>query len=301
MFQSTHKCFVSFQHIGLTMLPKPCGMMCLITGALSPWGPLGGWPKHFKLRSYAYAARPLAARLTNHSWPFAARLIHYSSLSPALRSSCYPPQLAHLGHSQLISFTTARPARPFAARLIHHRAQLTHLGSSQLVSFTTARPARPFEARPFEARLIHHSSPNPALRSSSHSPQLAQIGSSQLVSFTTARPTRLFAAHLINHSWPFAARLINHSSPSPVLRNSFLNHSSPSPALRSSSRSLQLAQLGSSQLVSFTTARPVRHFAARSQLVSLFNFTVARLSTKDILVLIRTGRILAIPDMRTAD
>ena len=31
------------------------GMMCLITGALSPWGPLGGWPTHFKLRSYAYA------------------------------------------------------------------------------------------------------------------------------------------------------------------------------------------------------------------------------------------------------
>ena len=30
-------------------------MMCLITGALSPWGPLSGWPTHFKLRSYAYA------------------------------------------------------------------------------------------------------------------------------------------------------------------------------------------------------------------------------------------------------
>ena len=30
------------------------GMMCLITGALSPLGPLDGWPTHFKLRSYAY-------------------------------------------------------------------------------------------------------------------------------------------------------------------------------------------------------------------------------------------------------
>ena len=30
--------------------------MCLITGALSPWGPLGGWPTHFKLRSYVYVS-----------------------------------------------------------------------------------------------------------------------------------------------------------------------------------------------------------------------------------------------------
>ena len=57
---------------------------------------------------------------------------------------------------------------------------------SQLLLSTTARPSRPFAAR-----LIHHSSPSSALRSSSHSPQLAQPGSSQLISSTTAGPSQL--------------------------------------------------------------------------------------------------------------
>ena len=178
------------------------------------------------------------------------------------------------------SFTTARPARPFAARLMNHSSpssalrssshspQLAQPGHSKLVSFTTARPVQPFAARsqaarpawlfaahlinhswPFEARLIHHSSPSPALRSSCYPPQLVQLGPSQLVSFTTVHPARSFAARLFNHSWPFAARLIHYSS--------------PSPALRSSCYPPQLAQLGPSQLVSLTTARPARPFAAR--------------------------------------
>ena len=71
--------------------------------------------------------------------------------------------------------------------------------------FTTARPA-PL----FAARLIHHSSPRPALRSSCYPPQLAQPGPSQLISFSTARPARLFAAHLIHYG-----------SPSPTLSSSF--------------------------------------------------------------------------------
>ena len=97
--------------------------------------------------------------------PFAARLMHHSPPSSALRSSSHPPQLAQPSPSQLAS----------------HSLQLAQPGPSQLVSSTTARPAWPFEAR-----LIRYSSPSPVLRRSYHSPQLAQLGPSQLVSFTTA-------------------------------------------------------------------------------------------------------------------
>ena len=121
-----------------------------------------------------------------------------------LCGSFHSPKLAQPGPSQLVLFSTACPARPFAARLIHHSSplrssshqpQLAQSGPSQLVSFTTARLARPSAAR-----LIHHSSPSPALRSSCYLPQLAQLGPSQLVSSTLAGPARPFAARLIHHS-----------------------------------------------------------------------------------------------------
>ena len=115
--------------------------------------------------------------------PSAARIIHQSSTSSALRSLSHQPQFAQSGPSQLVSFTTARLARPFAARLIHHSSpspdlrssshssQLAQLSPLQLVSFTIAG-----QARPFTAGLIHRPS------------QLAQPDSSRLVSSTTARP-----------------------------------------------------------------------------------------------------------------
>ena len=49
--------------------------MCWIMGALSHWGPPGGWPTHFKLRSYAYA--------WPHTWPF--KKIFKSDLEPSRR------------------------------------------------------------------------------------------------------------------------------------------------------------------------------------------------------------------------
>ena len=144
-------------------------------------------PSQLVSSTTACSAQPFAARLINHSSPGPVLRSLYHSLQLAQLdpiSSYHSPQLAQPGSSQLISSTTAGP--------------------SKLVSFTTARPARPFAAR-----LIHHNSPSPTLRSSSHQPQLAQLGPSKLVSFTTARPSR-----------PFEARLIHHSSPSPTLRSS---------------------------------------------------------------------------------
>ena len=70
-------------------------------------------------RPFANKSHIVSSTTARPARPFEARLIHYSSPSPALRSSCYPPQLVQLGPSQLVSFTTARPARPFAARPIH--------------------------------------------------------------------------------------------------------------------------------------------------------------------------------------
>ena len=88
-----------------------------------------------------------------------------------------------------------------------HPPKLAQPGPSQLVSFNTARPARPSAAR-----IIHHSSSSSTLRGSSHSPQLAQPCPSQLVLSTTARPARSFAARLIHISWPSSALC---SSPHP--------------------------------------------------------------------------------------
>ena len=126
--------------------------------------------------------------------PSAARIIHQSSTSSALRSSSHQRLFALSGPSQLVSFTTAH-LHSSALCSSSHSLQLAQVGPSQLVSFTTARLARPFTTR-----LIHHSSPSPAPRSSCYLPQLAQLGPSQLVSSTLAGPARPFAARLIHHS-----------------------------------------------------------------------------------------------------
>ena len=130
-------------------------------------------------------------------------------------------------------------SRCFAKREKNRSPQLAQLGPLQLVSYTTARPARPFAAR-----LIHYLSPSLALLSSSHSPQLAQPDSSQLISSTTAGPWKLVSFITARPARSFEARLITHSSPSSALRCS--SHSlqlakpGPSQLVRSSSHYLTL-------------------------------------------------------------
>ena len=167
-----------------------------------------------------------------HCFTEHGKIVHHGSSSPALCSSSRTPQLAQLGTSQLVSSIIARPTQHFAA-----------------VSSTEALPAQPFTDCP-----IHHGSPSSALRSSCYPPQLVQLGPSQLVLFTAACPARPFAAFLIHQRSPCLAL---HSSSHP------LQFTQPQFALRSLYHQPQLAQLRSSQLVSFTTARPTLPFAAR--------------------------------------